>query len=314
MALSVRSSFLIIGYIRNIIAQLGHIEAINANRMPGIWGTINAMAKTSNYHARRPDPAGLIHYTPAEHTVWRELFAAQRPLLAGRACNQFMDGLTRLELPESRIPQCFEVSDRLNGLTGWQVEAVPALINFERFFDMLSRRVFPAASFIRRREDFDYLEEPDVFHELFGHTPLLTDPLFAEYSQRIGEIGNGAAAEYHVWLARLYWMTIEFGLINTPGGLRAYGAGIISSPTELTYALESDVPRRIPFHVMDALRTPYRIDVLQPVYFVLESFRELAELSERNLIALIDEARERGLYPMPPTNQETPTWSQQPAN
>ena len=255
------------------------------------------MAKTSNYVARLPDAHGIIHYTGSEHAIWQELFSAQLELLPGRACDRFIAGLDRLGFPATRIPQCEEVSDRLEGLTGWRVEPVPALIDFDRFFGMLQRKVFPAASFIRTREEFDYLQEPDVFHELFGHAPLLTDPLFAAYSQRIGEIGSNAPADYHVWLARLYWMTIEFGLINTTRGLRAYGAGIISSHAELTYALESRVPERRPFDAMEALRTPYRIDVLQPIYYVLDSFEQLLELSETDLLALIDDARELGLYP-----------------
>ena len=156
---------------------------------------------------------------------------------------------------------------------------------------MLSRRVFPAASFIRRREDFGYLKEPDIFHELFGHTPLLTHPVIADFSQKIGEAGCAAGPEYHDWLARLYWMTIEFGLIRTPDGLRAYGAGIISSPEELRYSLESPKPKRLAFDPLTALRTSYRIDVLQPVYFVLQSFDQLHELSQTDLIRLIDKAR-----------------------
>ena len=262
------------------------------------------MAKPSRYIARKPDVAGFIAYTSQEHEVWRDLSAAQRPLLPGRACQEYLVGLNTLRLPFTRIPQCEEVSERLEIATGWRVQPVDALISFDKFFELLSRRSFPAASFIRAREEFDYLQEPDVFHELFGHTPLLTQPLFAEFSQRIGETGRAAPPEYHVWLARLYWMTIEFGLINTPKGLRAYGAGIISSPTELTYALQSDVPERRPFDALDALRTPYRIDVLQPIYYVLDSFRQLAELSERNLLTLIDEARELGLFSSQPSRDE----------
>lgn len=259
------------------------------------------MASSSKYVARTPDPTGFISYSADEHAVWRDLCAVQTPLLAGRACDEFIAGFDALRLPATRIPQCAEVSDRLDAATGWQVTPVAALISFDKFFDLLSRRIFPAASFVRCREEFDYLQEPDVFHELFGHTPLLTNAVFAEYSQRIGEIGCSVSPDYHVWLARLYWMTIEFGLINTKHGLRAYGAGIISSNTELIYSLESAIPRRRPFDAMNALRTPYRIDVLQPVYYVLESFRQLIQLTERNLIGMIDEARERGLFAKPTT-------------
>lgn len=275
------------------------------------------MVKASRYVARSPDEYGEIRYTPAEHAVWRDLSAVQRPLLPGRACDEYIAGLARLQLPTTRIPQCAEISERLEDATGWRVAPVPALIGFDEFFTMLARRIFPAASFIRTREEFDYLQEPDIFHELFGHTPLLMQPVFAAFSQRIGEIGRTAAPEYHVWLARFYWMTIEFGLINTRDGLRAYGAGIISSHTELAYALDSNVPERRPFNALDALRTPYRIDKLQPVYYVLDSFRELAELSECNLLALIDEAREHGLFVSPLSkesrNVRNDLRSQQPA-
>ena len=257
------------------------------------------MATASKYLAHAPDSQGKTHYTPAEHAVWRKLSAAQRPLLPGRACDEFIVGLDRLQLPTRRIPQCAAVSQRLELATGWRVAPVPALIGFDEFFGMLASRVFPAASFIRALEEFEYLQEPDIFHEIFGHTPLLTEPMFADFSQHIGEVGQAAGPQYHIWLARLYWMTIEFGLINTRYGLRAYGAGIISSNTELVYALESDVPQRRPFDVLDALRTPYRIDRLQPVYYVLDSFRQLVELTTSNLLDLIDEARERGMFVSP---------------
>ena len=249
------------------------------------------MASTGKYVATAPDAHGFIPYATEAHGVWRDLFAAQQPLLAGRACDEFIEGLRRIQLPSLRIPQCQEVSERLSEAAGWQVTPVEALISQQEFFRLLSRKVFPAATFIRSRQEFDYLQEPDIFHELFGHTPLLTNPRFAEFSQRIGAIGTRAGQEYHDGLARLYWRTIEFGLIDTPQGLRAYGAGIISSHQELTYALESTVPERRPFDLMDILRRPYQIDVLQPLYFVLEDFRQLLELREGDLIDAIDAAR-----------------------
>ena len=254
------------------------------------------MVAASRYIARQPDDSGFIAYSADEHSVWRELFATQRQLLPGRACAEFIDGLIALQLPATRIPQCTEVSARLGALTGWRIKPVEALISHQEFFTLLAARIFPAASFIRRREEFGYLQEPDVFHELFGHTPLLTHPVIADFSQKIGEAGCAAGPEYHDWLARLYWMTIEFGLIDTPDGLRAYGAGIISSPEELRYALESPAPQRLPFDPLTALRTSYRIDELQPRYFVLESFDQLSELTDRDLISLIDAARSPELF------------------
>lgn len=249
------------------------------------------MAAASQYIARQVDDNGLIHYTSAEHGVWRDLYQAQAKLLQGRACNEFIDGLEAVQLPATRIPQCDEVSEHLAAATGWRVTPVAALISNGEFFELLRRRVFPAAAFIRSRHEFDYLQEPDVFHELFGHTPLLSHSLFAEFSQCIGETGCAAGPDYHEHLARLYWTTIEFGLINTNSGLRAYGAGIISSPTELQYALQSSIPQRKPFDALTALRSAYDIDVLQPVYHVLDSFDQLKQLTKLNLVALIDEAR-----------------------
>lgn len=249
------------------------------------------MVAVLKYVARQPDDGGFIEYCADEHQIWRELYATQRALLPGRACCEFIDGLIALQLPAKRIPQCTDVSARLRTLTGWRVTPVDALISHEEFFALLARRIFPAASFIRRREEFAYLREPDIFHELLGHTPLLTHPVIAEFSQRIGEAGCTAGPEYHEWLARLYWKTIEFGLIRTADGLRAYGAGIISSPEELRYSLESPVPKRLAFDPVTALQSTYRIDVLQPVYFVLHSFDQLRELTQTDLIELIDEAR-----------------------
>jgi phenylalanine-4-hydroxylase len=248
--------------------------------------------------AREPDASGTIHYTREEHAVWRDLMRTQLPLLSGRACDLYLRGLDMLDLPENRIPQCREISARLTAASGWRVKPVAALIPFDQFFQLLNNRVFPAASFIRSRQEFRYLQEPDIFHEIFGHTPLLTHPVIAKFSQHIGRIGVAAPAGYHVWLARLYWMTIEFGLLSTPEGLRALGAGIMSSNEELIYALESDLPERRPFDVVPALRTPYRIDQLQPIYYVLETLDQLLALTEIDLLTQIDEAKRLGLFPL----------------
>jgi phenylalanine-4-hydroxylase len=161
---------------------------------------------------------------------------------------------------------------------------------------LLSTRRFPAATFIRRREDIEYLQEPDVFHEVFGHTPLLTDYRFAAFSEAYGKAGLSADKRDHAMLARLYWFTVEFGLIDTVDGLRSYGAGIVSSPGELKYALESDLPLRKPLDPVDALRTPYRIDIYQTVYFIIDNFDTLFELAQRDLIGMIGEARRQGMH------------------
>ncbi len=254
------------------------------------------MPKSSAYTAKTPDKTGRIRYTAAEDAVWRDLFAMQRPNVETYAARAYLDGLRRIGLPETRVPQCAEVSERLGDLTGWRVAPVPALIGFGRFFGMLADRTFPAASFIRSRRDFDYIEEPDIFHELFGHTPLLTDPRFAGFSQAIGRAGMRADKGDYAWLIRLYWFTIEFGLTLEAGQVRALGSGLASSPTELRHSVDNpDVVRR-PFDVIDILRTPYRIDIHQPLYFVIEDLDELFAAAGHDLIADVRKAQALGPY------------------
>ena len=251
---------------------------------------------SNNYLAKQPDSEGLIHYSVEEHAMWKELFDAQISLVQAHMVNEYVEGLTMLDLPNHRIPQCSEISEKLSSITGWQVEPVPALIGYERFFDMLANKRFPAASFIRRKEDFAYVKEPDIFHEIFGHTPLLTHPKVAEFSQTIGRIGQQATRQQHAWLARLYWFTIEFGLMKqNNGSVVPMGSGLASSPTELIYAATSDLPQRLSFDLQEVLTTPYRIDIKQPIYFVLESFDHLTEVLECDLLSEIEQARTRGL-------------------
>lgn len=254
------------------------------------------MTKSSKYRSRQPDAEGFVHYSEEENRIWHDLYARQVPMLEGRVCNEFIDALQRMNLPRDRVPQLHEVSEVLKRETGWTVAPVPALIGFTRFFEMLANRQFPAATFIRRREDLDYLEEPDIFHEIFGHTPLLTDYRFAAFTEAYGKAGLQADPRDHAMLARLFWFTVEFGLINTANGLRSYGAGIVSSPGELDYALNSPVPRRKPFDPLDALRTPYRIDIFQTVYFVIDHYDVLYDLAQQDLAPLIREARRLGMH------------------
>ena len=188
------------------------------------------MGKSTKYVAKTPDENGFIHYTDDENGVWHDLIMRQLDIVQGRACQEFLDGLDILQLPTDRIPQPKEVSEILYQRTGWVVEPVPALINFDRFFRLLSQRRFPAASFIRSREEMDYLQEPDIFHEIFGHCAMLTHPAFARFTEAYGHAGVAAEHKERVLLARLYWFTVEFGLLNTAGGLRSYGGGINSSP------------------------------------------------------------------------------------
>jgi phenylalanine-4-hydroxylase len=256
------------------------------------------VGKGTKYVAKVPDERGFIHYTDEENQIWSELIERQKTVLPGRACAEYLEALDRLDLPDTRIPQCEEVSRVLREYTGWEVAPVPALITFTDFFNLLASKRFPAATFIRTREEMEYLQEPDIFHEIFGHTPLLTDPRFAAFTHAYGKAGAAARKEDRPMLARLYWFTVEFGLINRPQeGLRTYGAGVVSSSGETVYSLESDQPERKPFDPVDVLRTPYRIDIFQPIYFVIESFDTLFEVAQMDLLALIERARKLGMHP-----------------
>ena len=253
------------------------------------------MTKTTSYVAMAPDASGRVPYSAADDAVWHDLLARQMPAVQARMAKPYLDGLRRLDLPRDRVAQCTEVSAALTAATGWRVEPVPALIPFGRFFGLLADRCFPAASFIRRREDFDYIEEPDIFHEIFGHTPLLTDPRFAAFSQAIGQAGLRADKADHSWLIRLYWFTIEFGLMREGSVLKGLGSGLASSIAELEWAT-SGKPELRPFDVIDILRTPYRIDILQPVYFVIDDLDALFTAARRDLLADVAKARALGLH------------------
>ena len=217
-------------------------------------------------------------YTPAEHAVWVRLYERQAALLPGRACEPFLSGLEALDLHGQGIPDFAAMNARLGALTGWTVVAVPGLVPDEVFFDHLANRRFPAGRFIRKPEQLDYLEEPDVFHDVFGHVPMLTDPVFADYMQAYGRGGQRAMGLGRLHnLARLYWYTVEFGLLQTPQGLRIYGAGIVSSRSESVFSLEDPSPNRLGFELVRVMRTPNRIDDLQQVYFVLPSLQRLLD-------------------------------------
>ncbi len=238
------------------------------------------MKTKPTYVAHLPDVDGYIAYSPEEDAVWSILYNRQIEIVQNCACNEYLNGLIKLNLVSERIPQPFEVSQTLMGLTLWGVEPVVALINFSKFFNLLAEKKFPAASFIRRLEDLDYLTEPDIFHEIFGHCPSLTDPYFAAFIHQVGIFGQTLSADDKKLLARLFWFTVEFGLINTNQGLKIYGAGILSSKTECEYALYSDKPKRKPFDLIEVLCTTYRYDQLQRVYFVIDDFAQLFAMIE----------------------------------
>ena len=254
------------------------------------------MKKSTGYVAHKPDKNGLIHYSDEEHETWKLLFDRQIAVIQGRACEEFMDGLTALKLSAERIPQLGEVNGVLTRMTGWSVARVPALISFNRFFELLANRQFPVATFIRSRQELDYLTEPDIFHEIFGHCPLLTNRDFASLTEIYGQLGLAASKEDRVFLARLYWMTIEFGLLRSGSELKIYGGGILSSYKETIYALDSNKPIRKGFNVVDVLRTPYRIDILQPIYFIIDQLSDLHQVTQLDLMSLIQDAKRLGLF------------------
>lgn len=215
-------------------------------------------------------------YTEAEHAVWDTLFARQVAMLEKRAAPAFLDGIDVLRLSKHGIPDFEELSQRLYDATRWTVVAVPGLVPEEVFFEHLANRRFVAGRFIRSASQIDYLQEPDVFHDVFGHVPLLANPVFADYMQAYGEGGLRAMRFGAIHqLARLYWYTVEFGLIRQSGALKLYGSGIVSSFGESVFALEDPSPNRLGFNLKRVMRTKYRIDDYQQCYFVIESFEDL---------------------------------------
>ncbi|HWK41236.1 MAG TPA: phenylalanine 4-monooxygenase [Croceibacterium sp.] len=232
---------------------------------------------------RRPAHVGEDWLEPAQRdyssdddAIWNALFERQMDILPGRACGAFMAGLQKLHLNRGGVPEFGRLSEELDALTGWSVVPVPMLIPDHVFFWHLANRRFPAGNFIRTRETFDYIQEPDVFHDVFGHVPLLTDPVFADYMQEYGRAGWKAMRYNRLKaLGALYWYTVEFGLMREGGDLRIYGAGILSGPREAVFALEGQSPNRIMLNVDRVMRTDYVIDDLQPTYFVIDSFADL---------------------------------------
>ena len=224
-------------------------------------------------------PQNYAAYTPADHETYRRLYERQSALLPGLACDEFIAALPLLGA-STYIPRFDDINERLYPATGWEVVAVPGLIPEVPFFTLLANRKFPVTDWIRKPEEFDYIVEPDVFHDLFGHVPLLFNPVFADHIQAYGK---GALKAHALGgceeLSRLYWYTIEFGLMQQPDGLRAYGAGILSSSGELVHAVKSAEPQRIALDLLRCMRTRYNIDSYQQTYFVSDSFQQLFDLT-----------------------------------
>ncbi|MDH3263279.1 MAG: phenylalanine 4-monooxygenase [Paracoccaceae bacterium] len=248
------------------------------------------------YASKLPDDSGRYRYTTEENAVWGELFRRQMGFLPGRVAPEYLAGVKALGLTDRAVPQIAEIDARLRRLTGAGVEGVPAIIPPSQFFALLARRKFPVATFLRRREDMDYIEEPDIFHEVFGHCPLLTNPAYATFIERFGKLAVALGKPCSWRLFRLFWFTVEFGMIRTPEGLRAYGAGIVSSPSEAAHATSGNA-EMAEFDLLTIFRTPYRIDIVQPLYFVIKSFEALEAALDADIAGLIEEAKRIGDLP-----------------
>lgn len=271
----------------------------------------DSTAEKQPYLSHQPDSQGHIHYSDDENAMWQALLTRQAKQIPNRACSAYIEGLEKLNLPSTHIPQLHDIDEILQATTGWQTAAVPALISFGKFFKLLANKRFPVATFIRRFEDMDYIEEPDVFHEIVGHCPLLTHPAFAAFNETYGKLGLDASKEERWFLARLYWFTIEFGLVGShPDNRRIYGGGILSSPSETIYALNgSDTlqqsnhqqqpqnqPEHRAFDLLDVLRTPYRIDHIQPIYYVIDDLDALFDIVDSDIMGKVKQAMALGLF------------------
>lgn len=251
----------------------------------------------SRYQAKAADQHGFVEYSAQEHETWGKLYQRQIKTLPDRACSEHLEGLKLLSLNQHKIPQLPEVNAQLKALTGWSVTPVKALISHKEFFELLANRVFPAATFIRKPEELDYLKEPDIFHEIFGHAPMLTHNDFADFVQKYAETVLNMPEEDWPLMQRLFWFTVEFGLIQTSKGIRAYGGGILSSIGETVYSVESPLPLRIVYQPLAVFRTPYRIDIMQPVYFVIQNYKELYQFLEQDIALLLKHSRALGEFP-----------------
>jgi phenylalanine-4-hydroxylase len=245
-----------------------------------------------DYSRMRPDHTvdqDYGAYSGEQQDRWQRLYRRQVDLVPGRACDEYVEALEGLDY-QSGIPRLEAVNEKLGDATGWELVAVPGLVPDLVFFEHLANRRFPVTWWIREESEFDYIVEPDIFHDFFGHVPMLFTPVFADYMQAYGR--GGLKAEKLgalTWLARLYWYTVEFGLIGTPRGLRIYGAGILSSPSEVDYAVGSAKPRRVAFDLTRVMRSLYRIDDFQETYFVIESFEQLFEATRPDFTPLYRE-------------------------
>jgi phenylalanine-4-hydroxylase len=248
----------------------------------------------TKYLSKQPNLQGVIDWTREENETWNKLYTRQTELVSSRASREFLEGLDRIGFPSHQVPQHAEINRRLKDFSGWEVEIVPALIPAKDFFSLLANRKFPAASFIRTPEELDYIEEPDIFHEFYGHVPLLTFKEYAGFMEEFGKLALSIESKDRRRLFRLFWFTIEFGLLKEKDSIKAYGGGILSSIHETVYSIDTDLPVRTSFDALTALRTPYRIDIPQPLYYVLNSFQDLYKILDQDLLSLLTESKELG--------------------
>ena len=248
----------------------------------------------TSYSARVPDDCGYIAFDDVENETWNILIDRQDKIVADHACQDFLDGLIILNMPRDRVPQCADINTVLQRETRWSVVPVPALISQDKFFNLLANRQFPAASFIRRREQLDYLPEPDIFHEFYGHCPLLTNQAYADFVEWYGKSALKADKRGQKILTRLFWFTIEFGLLKQGNEFKVYGGGILSSKEETLYAVKSTVPKRLALDELNALRTPYRYDEIQKLYYTISSMNDLYRIQKMDLLDLLEKAHIQG--------------------
>ena len=258
------------------------------------------------YTSKEPDHNGYIYWTDSENSTWATLVRRQTEIIKNVACDKYIDGLKRLDLPRDFIPQLADVNLILDRYSGWGVTPVDAIIQPEEFFTLLTQKRFPAATFIRIPEEINYIREPDIFHEIFGHAPLLTNQAYADCMEKFGHIALSIKPEDRRHLFRLFWFTVEFGLMHSDQGIRAYGGGILSSIGETQYCLTEKSIKK-PFDVLSCLRTPYRVDIMQPLYYVIESFEQLYLMLNNDINHLIQMAKTLGnftpLYPPSKKNE-----------
>jgi len=263
--------------------------------------SIPGVSLRGDYSRMQPDfttTQNWHDYAPADHELWRQLYRRQVNIARRYAAPAFLDGLERLRMPEDRIPLFERTSEQLERLTNWRIAPVPGLIPDYVFFAHLAKRQFPVTVWIRKPEEMDYLVEPDVFHDFFGHVPLLSQPIFADYLQEYGRKGAEALQlDATKLLSRLFWYMVEFGLIRSEAGIKAYGAGMLSSATETAYSVDSPLPNRIAFDLQRVMETDYRIDTFQASYFVLDDFQDLFAAMQQPFAPLYERAKAKETLP-----------------